>query len=527
MEIKKQKQVTLLILDGWGDAPAWGGNAISIAQTPNFDHLWRYYPHTTIGASGVSVGLPGHERGNSEVGHLNLGAGLIPLQDSNRINEAINDGSFFENPVILEAINYAKQKKSNLHLMGLVSNGNIHSHINHLFALLEICQKQNFKNVFIHGFSDGRDTNPMAAQTFFTQLENKLRELGFGKIATICGRYYAMDRDNHWERTELAYNAMVEGKGNFASSAVQAISSSYQSGINDEYIKPTIILDDNNKPISTISNSDSVIFYNFRADRAREIAMAFMSEKMPYFHRRKLDNLFFIGMIPYGYEEELKLNLLSAFKTEKITNPLARVLAENNLKQLHIAETEKYAHVTYFFNGGEEKPYSGEDRVLIASPRVPSYAMKPEMSVNEITEQVLIKLRNYNFMVINFANGDMVGHTGDFGATVKACEAVDACLGKVFNQVLALDGTLIVTADHGNCEEMINIKTGEPHTEHTNNPVPFILVGQQFKNINNIGVGRFLRPNGILADVSPTILDLMGVSRPADMTGTSMILNNK
>ncbi|MCL5794867.1 MAG: 2,3-bisphosphoglycerate-independent phosphoglycerate mutase [Patescibacteria group bacterium] len=525
MEILPQKKVVLLILDGWGYAPPWGGNAISIAKTPNFDHLWRYYPHTIIGASGVSVGLPGHERGNSEVGHLNLGAGLIPLQDSNRINESINDGSIFNNHVILETINYAKHKNSNLHIMGLVSNGNIHSHINHLFALLDICKKQDFKNVYIHGFSDGRDSNPMAAQTFFAQLENKLKEIGFGKIATISGRYYAMDRDNHWERTELAYNAMVQGRGNFAPSVLKAIASSYQAGINDEYIKPTVILDDSNKPISTIKDNDSMIFFNFRADRARQIAMAFMSENMPYFHRQKINNLFFVGMIPYGYEEELKLNLLSAFKTEKINNPIARVLSENNLKQLHIAETEKYAHVTYFFNGGEEKPFLDEDRVLIASPRISSYALKPEMSVYSITEQVLIKLRNYNFIVINFANGDMVGHTGDFGATVKACEVVDVCLGKVFNEVLNLNGTLIVTADHGNCEEMINIKTGEPHTEHTNNPVPFLIIGQQFKNITNIG--QYLRPNGILADVSPVLIFIMGLSKPMDMTGNSIIFNNK
>ncbi len=524
VDIGKRQKITLLILDGWGDAPAWGGNAISIAQTPNFDHLWRYFPHTTIGASGVSVGLSGHERGNSEVGHLNLGAGLIPLQDSNRINESINDESFFRNPVILETINYAREKKSNLHIMGLVSNGNIHSHINHLFALLEICQKQDFKNVFIHGFTDGRDSNPMAALTFFTQLENKLKELGLGKVATVMGRYYAMDRDNHWERTELAYNAMVEGKGNFVKSSLNAISSSYQSGITDEFIKPAVMVDENNKPISIIKDNDSVIFFNFRADRARQIAMSFMSEKMPYFHRLKLNKLFFVGMIPYGYEEELKLNLLSAFKTEKITHPLARVLSENNLNQLHIAETEKYAHVTYFFNGGEEKPFYGEDRVLIASPRVSSYALKPEMSVYEITDQVLIKLRNYDFMVINFANGDMVGHTGDFKATVRACEAVDICLGKIFKAIIEQDGILIVTADHGNCEEMINIKTGEPDTEHTNNPVPFILVARQFKNIANIG--QFLRPNGILADISPTILSLINIDKPREMTGRSIIFND-
>lgn len=513
------KPVILLILDGWGYAPPWGGNAISIANTPYFDHLWRDYSHTLLCASGSCVGLPGHERGNSEVGHLNLGTGRIPLQDSSRINQAIKDGSFFENLVLIEAIEHARKHHGDLHLIGLVSEGGIHSHLNHLFALLELCQRKNFKNVYIQAFTDGRDTDPMGALSRISLLEKKLKSFNFGKIATLSGRYYAMDRDNHWERTAKVYQAMVEGVGQTVSSSLKAVTVAYTQGYGDEYILPMVIVDKKNKPIALVKNGDSIIFFNFRADRARQISQAFMAEKMPYFKRKKIDHLFFVGMIPYGYEEELKLDLKSAFKTEMINNPLAKAISDQGLKQLHLAETEKYAHVTYFFNGGREEPFPGEDRLLIPSPRVANYSQKPEMSVNEITEQLLIKLRKYDFIVVNFANGDMVGHTGNFKAAVRACEAVDQCLGKIISQISPLQSPLLLTADHGNCEEMINIKTGEPHTEHTKNPVPFILVSGQ-----SSVVSRQLRSDGVLADVAPTILEIMDLEPPKEMTGKSLLV---
>ncbi len=516
--MNKIRPVVLLILDGWGYAPNWGGNATSIAMTPNFDRAWRNYSHTTLCASGECVGLPGHERGNSEVGHLNLGAGMIPKQDNTIIDNAIKDNSFFTNSTLVEAIDHAQKNNSNLHIMGILSNGDIHGNIRHLFALLDLCYQQNFKNVYIHGFTDGRDTEPMAALSFVYQLEKKFSQIGFGKIATLSGRYYAMDRDDHWERIEKVYNAMTQGIGDKAISAQKAITNSYSQGIQDEFIVPTVITDTKDNPIATVNDHDSLIFFNFRSDRAREISMAFMEDKFDFFKRKKINHLFYAGMIPYGYEQELKFNFKSAFGQEKIINPLAKVLSDNNLKQLHIAETEKYAHVTYFFNGGIEKSFKNEDRVLIPSPRVASYAQKPEMSVDKITEQLLLKIKKYDFIVANFANGDMVGHTGDFNAAVRACEAIDNCLGKVISEVLRLNGVLLVLADHGNVEQMVNIKTGQPDTEHTNNPVPFMVVGKS----SLIGKPKLVS-NGILSDVAPTILNLIGISKPKEMTGKNLI----
>lgn len=514
-QIKENKKVVLLILDGWGYAPPWGGNAISIALTPNYDKLWKDNPHTLLCASGSCVGLPGHERGNSEVGHLNLGIGRTLMQDSQRVNQAIEDGSFFKNEVIARAIGHAEKNNSSLHLMGLVSEGNIHSHLNHLLAILDYCQKVKFNRVFIHAFTDGRDSSPMSALTFFAKLQDKIKQIGFGRIATVSGRYFGMDRDDHWERISRAYGAIVLGKGITAHSSTQAITNAYNNGYTDEFIPPTNICD-NGIPIGLMEDNDSVIFFNFRADRAREISMAIIGEKFSFFPRKDLKNLFFTSMIPYGYETELKLNLLSIFASEKVQLPLADIISKQKLPQLHLAETEKYAHVTYFFNGGEEKPFLLEDRILVPSPRIASYAEKPEMSVRLITNDLISKITKYDFIAVNFANGDMVGHTGNFQATVKACEVIDECLGQIVKVIKEKKYVLMVTADHGNCEEMVNIRTGEPNNEHTNNPVPFILVNHLAK----------LRSNGILGDVAPTILDIMNILQPEDLKCSTLLVKN-
>ena len=472
------RQVVLLILDGWGYAPAWGGNAISVANCINYGKLWKEYPHTTLCASGECVGLPGHERGNSEVGHLNIGAGRIVRQDSGLISEAIKNGSFYGNAGLIDAIVHAQKRNSNLHLMGLASEGNIHSNISHLYALLELCKQQKFERVYLHLFSDGRDTDPMAAVTIISHLQDQIKKVGIGKIATICGRYYGMDRDNHWERTSRVFNAIALGTGEVADTTLKAITQSYNKGITDEFIVPTVIVN-NNKPVVTAKNGDSLIFFNFRSDRARQISMAFMAEKMPYFDRKlKLEHFYFVGFIPYGYEEELKLKLQSAFTQEEIPESLGETLAKNNLKQFHLAETEKYAHVTYFFNGGTEKPFPDEDRVLIPSPRVASYDNKPEMSINEVCKHACkaINSNKYNFIVINFANPDMVGHTGSFNAAISACEIVDKKLEEVVKACLKANSILLLTADHGNIEQMVNPKTGEPDTEHTKTPCLLFLL---------------------------------------------------
>ena len=521
---KIPKPIVLLILDGWGSAPAWGGNAISVAGTPIFDNLWRNYPHTTLCASGECVGLPGHERGNSEVGHLNLGCGRAIKQDSSRITDSIKDGTFFQNQTLINAIEHAKKNNSNLHLMGLVSDGGIHSLTSHLYALIELCRRLNFdhNHVFIHAFTDGRDSEPMSALSTISHVQEKCKSLGVGKFATVSGRYFAMDRDDHWERTASVYYAMTQGAGIQNPSVLAAISMSYNQGITDEYIKATVITE-NNKPVATVKDNDSIIFFNFRSDRARQIAQAFMSEDMRKFNRGpKIKNLYFVSMIPYGFESELKLDIKPAFTQEQIINPLASVLSGSDLRQYHSAETEKYAHVTYFFNGGVEKPYRGEDRLLIPSPRVPTYDLKPEMSIKEVNRNAIanIKSKKYDFILINFANADMVGHTGNFKAALTACRVVDEELGKIVDTVLKSSGIILVTADHGNIEQMVNPVTGEPDTEHTRNPVPLILVGDKNLYINNIR----LRDGGILADIAPTILEFLNMKKPEGMAGNSLIL---
>jgi len=516
----KRIPVVLIIMDGWGYAPPWGGNAISVANTPNVDGLWKKYPHALLEASGEFVGLPGHEWGNSEVGHLNLGSGRIPLQDSTRIEASIKDGSFFNNPTLIKAFAHCKKHSSDMHLMGLISDANIHSNIKILYSILELAKKQNFDRVFIHAFSDGRDSDPMSALKMFSDLIDEIKKIKIGEIATVCGRFWAMDRDNHWDRIELAYNLLTKSIGTKSENVLSAISASYNQGKTDEFIHP-IVITKNNKPVASINNNDSIIFFNFRSDRARQISTAFMSEKFEFFPRKTIKNLFFVGMIPYGYEAELKLKLESAFNPGQIKNTLAEVLSINNKSQFHIAETEKYAHVTYFFNGGKEEPFQNEDRELIASPRIESYAEAPEMSAKKVAKEVIEKIKSnkYDFIVANFANPDMVGHTGNFSATIRACEEVDTQVGNISKILLEKNGIGFITADHGNAEEMINIKTGEVNNEHTNNPVPFILVANDdfIKNVNNI-------KEGVLSDISPTILEIMKIKTPSEMTGNNLII---
>lgn len=511
--------ITLLILDGWGYAPSWGGNAISQAETPNFDKFWRTYPHATLGASGTDVGLPGHEAGNSEVGHLNIGAGRVVYEDVSRIDKAINDKSFFSNAVLIEAINHAKKNGSKLHLMGLVSNGSVHSHIDHLFALLELVKQQGLNEVYIHAFTDGRDTDPQSSLLFISQLERKIKELGIGKIATISGRYYAMDRDGHWDRTQLAYQAMVDGKGFVANKPLLAISQSYVHGVTDEFIKPTVITE-NNQPVTRISHNDSVIFFNFRSDRARQITRAFKDRDFKFFPRKRLNDLYFVSMIPYGSEQEIGSELQSAFDLNKVKMPLAEVISNSKLKQFHVAETEKYAHVTYFFNGGRETPLPGEDLILVPSPRVPTYDIVPEMSAKGVAKNTILAINShkYSLIVTNFANPDMVAHTGILKATIIACETIDKLINDIYLEIKKSRDILIITADHGNAEEILSPKSGQTNTEHSSNPVPFILIDARDDHHE-----YSLYSHGVLADIAPTILKLLNIPKPPEMTGESLI----
>lgn len=535
------KLLVLIILDGWGIAPPGPGNAITLANLPNFKRFWAAYSKTELLASGESVGLPKGEPGNSEAGHLNLGAGKIVFQDLPRIDISIADGTFFKNPAFLEAIKFAKTNNSSLHLLGLIGQGGVHSSFHHLIALLNLAKNEKLKNVYLHLFTDGRDSPPTSALIYLNKLEEEIKKIGVGKIATLVGRYFAMDRDCRWKRTQKAYEALVLGKGKHTKSFVEEINNQYQKGITDEFLEP-IILDKK----GLIKDNDAVIFFNFRPDRPRQLTKAFVlpdfenlkEEKMtfdPYaekyglkiyeapsgtstFKREKiLKNLFFVTMTEY--QKNLPVSAI-AFPPQKVALPLARVLSDSNLRQLHIAESEKYPHVTYFFDGGREKPFSGEDWVEIPSPKVVTYDLKPEMSAYQVTNQVLARIKGgfYNFVLINFANPDMVGHTGVIPAGIKACETVDKCLGKLIPTILSLGGSAIITADHGNVEEMINLNTGEKDTQHSINPVPFILIDQKFSFSGKV----LLR--GVLADVAPTILHLLGIEKPSLMTGKSLIL---
>lgn len=496
-----------MILDGYGMNSNKEGNAIAAARTPNMDRLFSTYPHCELESSGESVGLPEGQMGNSEVGHLNIGAGRIVYQDLTKITKAIHDGEFKKNRALLDAIKNVKSKGSSLHLMGLLSDGGVHSHISHLYALLALAKEQGIARVYVHAFLDGRDVPPKSALTYIADAQIKMKELG-GEFATISGRYYAMDRDKRWERVEKAYNGMTGGKGEKAESATSAVKNSYERGETDEFVIPTVIMR-NEKPVSLICDNDSVIFFNFRSDRAREITRAFIDNGFNGFDRKSHPKINFVCMTQY--DETFSVTI--AFPTELIKNILAEVISQHHLKQLRIAETEKYAHVTFFLNGGVEKPMEGEDRILIPSPKVATYDMQPEMSAFPVTDEVVkaVTSGKYDLIILNYANCDMVGHTGIFDAAVKAVEAIDACIARVYDAVIQAGGLLIITADHGNAEKMCD-EAGGIHTAHTSNRVPFIICEK----------GIELR-DGILADVAPTILEALGLEKPEEMTGMSLI----
>ncbi|HEY6586540.1 MAG TPA: 2,3-bisphosphoglycerate-independent phosphoglycerate mutase [Candidatus Methanoperedens sp.] len=504
--IIKRKPVLLMILDGFGLSEKKEGNAIAAAKKPNIDRLFSTYPHSTLQASGMSVGLPVDQMGNSEVGHLNIGAGRIVYQDLTRITKSIKEGDFFSNSILIDAIENVKTKGSSLHLMGLLSDGGVHSHNTHLYALLKLAKEHGIRNVFIHAFLDGRDVPPKSALSYIADAEKRMKELG-GEFATISGRYFAMDRDKRWDRVEKAYDAMT-GIGETAQSARQAVEKAYERGENDEFVTPTIILK-NNEPVSVISNNDSVIFFNFRSDRAREITRAFIDDDFNGFKRKIFPHTHFVCLTQY--DETFKVPV--AFPPDSLKNILADILSHHNLKQLRIAETEKYAHVTFFFNGGRETPVVGEERILVPSPKVATYDHKPEMSAYPVTDEVVkaVSSGKFDIIILNYANLDMVGHTGIFEAAVKATEAVDKCVGKVLEAVSSAGGLLILTADHGNAEQMLD-ETGGIHTAHTCDPVPFLFCDSGFK----------LR-DGILADIAPTLLEVLGVEKPEEMKGTSLI----
>lgn len=508
----------LIILDGFGHRDAVAYNAIRTDGAVHFKKLWENYPHTYIQASGLDVGLPAGQMGNSEVGHLNIGAGRIVYQELTRITKSIEDGDFFRNPAFLKAMDNCKQKKAALHLMGLCSDGGVHSHLEHLYALVQMAKEQGLSKVYIHCFMDGRDTPPRSGEGYIRQLEEKLNEIGAGEIATVSGRYYAMDRDNRFERVERAYAALVYGEGFTAESGHEAMEKSYARGDSDEFVQPTVILK-NGKPVATVQPDDSIIFFNFRPDRARELTRAFLFADFDGFERKKgFFPLTYVSMTQYDKTFEDKLSV--AFKPETLQNTLGQYLAKLHKTQLRIAETEKYAHVTFFFNGGVEAPNPLEDRCLIPSPKVATYDLKPEMSAYEVTEEAVKRIDSgkYDVMILNFANPDMVGHTGVMEAAVKAVHAVDACLEKVVDAILRQGGRCIITADHGNCEYMWDEKQNAPFTAHTTNPVPCVLVDDTRKNVK-------LRSDGRLSDLSPTLLDLMGVEKPAEMTGNTLIIH--
>jgi 2,3-bisphosphoglycerate-independent phosphoglycerate mutase len=513
----KNEPTILIVLDGFGIAPMHEGNAVARAKKHFFDSLIRDYPHTLIQACGEEVGLPKFEFGNSEVGHMNLGSGRVMYQELPKINKAIQDESFFKNEALKGAIEHVRKNNSSLHLMGLVSSGGVHSHIDHLFALLELAKTEKIKNVFIHAFTDGRDAPRDSGLDFITQLEEKIKKLRTGKIATVSGRFYAMDRDNRWERVEKAYKAMVLSQGEEFKNATDAIKASYKKGIYDEELNPSIIKNVDGK----IKEKDAVIFFNFRSDRAKQIAKALVLPEFDGFKRDLISDLYFVCMTKY--DEGLPVKIV--FKKEEVKNVLGEIISKVGLKQLRIAETEKYAHVTNFFNCGRIDPFEGEDRILIPSPKVNSYDQKPEMSANEVTDKVLEALGKniYNFILINFANPDMVGHTGNIPATIKAIETVDLCLNKIVSKVLEKNGNIIITADHGNADVMINLINGEIDKEHSVNPVPFILISKDKKGQGKEEDLSLLSPIGLLTDVTTTVLALMGLEKPKEMTGTNLL----
>ena len=507
-----KKPTVLLILDGYGERKEKDGNAIALANTPVMDKLKKEFPYVEGQASGLFVGLPDGQMGNSEVGHMNMGAGRIVYQELTRITKAIEDGDFFENKALKEAVEHCKKENTALHFMGLVSSGGVHSHIGHIYGLLELAKRAGLKKVYLHAFLDGRDTPPDSGKSFLMDVEKKMQELGVGEIATISGRYYAMDRDKNYDRVEKAYRAMVDGTGEKASSVEEAIDASYAKKVYDEFVLPTVIEKDG--AVHTVSDGDAMIFFNFRPDRAREICHAFCDDEFNFFNRGARKKVFFVCFTDY---DPTIPNKRVAFEKEEIHNTLGEVVSNLGKNQLRIAETEKYAHVTFFFNGGKEEPYENEDRILVPSPKeVPTYDLKPEMSCYTVTEKLTEAIRSgkYDLVVANFANPDMVGHTGVLSAAIKAIEVVDECMGKVVDAVESMHGNIFILADHGNADIMIDEKTGEPYTAHTTNPVPFILVSDEKHKF---------REGGCLADVAPTLLELMGIPQPKEMTGKSLL----
>lgn len=548
MQDKSSRLVLLVVIDGWGIAAPGPGNPLSAANLPNMKRFLSGFPHTQLSASGESVGLPKGEAGNTETGHLNLGAGRIVYQDLQRINMSIANGSFYENPVLIGALDHARSNNSNLHLMGLIGAGGVHSNIEHLFALLDFAKKHMLNNVFLHLFTDGRDSPPNAAKVYLSQVRDTITKLGVGQIASICGRYWAMDRDMRWDRTAKAYFALTKGEGHLFKTPEEAIDASYAEGKTDEFIEPSLITDANGKPISLIEENDSVIFFNFRVDRPRQLTRAFIFDDFskanvpvgfdpygtkyekthlnapkpltnPFERGDRIKNIYFATMTKYE-QEIVNEGAKVAFPPEIIKLPLGAVLSSSGLKQLRVSESEKERFVTFYFNGQQEIAFDGEERLIVSSPKVATYDLKPEMSAREITESLLEKLKiqgAYHFALVNFANPDMVGHTGNIGAAVKACEVVDECLGKLYNHIMAYGGYMLITADHGNVEEMIDSVTGAIETEHSSNPVPFIAISPKF-------LGKPIElTSGILADIAPTILNLLNVSVPSVMTGRNLL----
>ncbi|MGH2559458.1 MAG: 2,3-bisphosphoglycerate-independent phosphoglycerate mutase [Thermomicrobiales bacterium] len=514
--------IVLVILDGWGLGRDEPGNAVIAANTPVMDHLTRTYPYATLKTSGEAVGLPDGQMGNSEVGHLNLGAGFIVYQWISRIDRGIADGSFFRNERLVAAIDRCLSHNSTLHAVGLVSDGGVHSHTRHLIALVRLARVRGLNRVMIHAITDGRDTSPTSGKTFVADLERELSEIGVGTIATISGRYYAMDRDKRWDRTRLAYDAVVDGRGESTASATIAIDNSYAMGVTDEFIVPTVIASPNGVP-TMIQPGDEIIAFNFRADRLRQTVRALAMPDFDGFDRKR--SIASICQFTTLTRYEAGLPVYVAFEPHDVANPLARVISDADLCQFHCAETEKYAHVTFFFNGGREEPFLGEERTLVPSPKVTTYDLQPEMSAAGVTAAVVDAIQSdaYGFIIVNYANGDMVGHTGVFDAAVQAIETVDACLGRVVEAAHAAGGVVLVTADHGNAEEMIDRETGGPMTAHTTNPVPVVLIAPQDHALQRVA----LREDAVLCAVAPTVLELLGVRPPADMTEPSLILAGK
>ena len=509
-----KKPTVLMILDGYGLNDRKEGNAVYEAKTPVMDKLMAEYPFVKGNASGLAVGLPDGQMGNSEVGHMNMGAGRIVYQELTRITKEIQDGDFFKNEALLAAMKNARENDSAVHFMGLLSDGGVHSHNTHLYGLLEMAKREGVSKVYVHCFLDGRDTPPASGKEFVEQLEAEMKKIGVGEIASVSGRYYAMDRDNRWDRVELAYNALTSGEGVKGTAAPEAVQASYDNDKTDEFVLPTVI-EKEGKPVAVISDKDSVVFFNFRPDRAREITRAFCDDEFKGFERKTRPHVTLVCFTDY---DDTIQNKLVAFHKVQLKNTFGEYLAAHNMTQARIAETEKYAHVTFFFNGGVEEPNKGEDRILVKSPKVATYDLQPEMSAPQVCEKLVeaIKADKYDVIVINFANPDMVGHTGVEAAAIKAVETVDECVGKAVKALKEVDGQMFICADHGNAEQLIDYETGEPWTAHTTNPVPFILVNADPKYT--------LREGGCLADIVPTMIQLMGMEQPAEMTGKSLLI---